>query len=101
MGIRQAPKDKSLLWGSGVEKMMDAFTADTYCIASWVGLETFFSGKLVCLWEAPSKQAIMDFFTKLPVWPVDGIYEAAVVDWAEEKKKRSKGKSKRGKTRST
>jgi len=62
---------------------LDAFTADTYCITSWIAVGV---GKAACLWEAPSESAIIDVFAKAPVMPVDGIYPAMVIDWAEMKK---------------
>jgi hypothetical protein len=44
------------------------------------------AGKLACLWEAPSEQAIIDAFAKGLDMSTDGIYPATVIDWAEVKK---------------
>lgn len=63
--------------------MLDTFTSDTYCIASWVASG---AGKIACLWEAPSEQAVIDAIAKVPPIPIDGIYPAMVIDWAEMKK---------------
>jgi len=70
---------------SGIIKgVLSTFTEDTYCIASWVAGG---AGKIACLWEAPSEQAIIDAYAgKGPDMPVDGIYPATVIDWAEMKK---------------
>jgi hypothetical protein len=66
-----------------MKKTLDSFTADTYCIASWMALG---AGRVACLWEAPSEQSIIDAFARGLDIPVDGIYPASVVDWAETKK---------------
>lgn len=63
-----------------VRPMIDAFTRDTYCVTSWTALG---AGKTACLWEAPSEQALIDVFARAPDLPIDGIYPAGVVDWAE------------------
>jgi len=68
---------------SMTKRMLDAFTADTYCITTWIAVG---AGKAACLWEAPSEQAIIDVLAKAPVLPVDGIYPTTVIDWAEMKK---------------
>ena len=62
---------------------LDAFTGDTYCITSYMSIG---AGKVACLWEGPSEQAIIDVLAKAPDLPVDGIYPTTVVDWAEMKK---------------
>ena len=66
-----------------VKGVMDTFTKNTYSIASWMAAG---AGKIACLWEAPSEQAIIDVISKGPDIPVDGIYPAEVIDWAEMKK---------------
>jgi hypothetical protein len=67
-----------------IKGVLSTFTADTYCITSWVAPG---AGKIACLWEAPSEQAIIDAYAgKGPDIPVDGIYPATVIDWAEMKK---------------
>ena len=66
-----------------MKAIVDSFTKDTYCIASWMALG---AGKIACLWEAPSEQAIIDVYPKEVDLPVDGIYPVQVVDWAEVKK---------------
>jgi len=69
-----------------VNDSLAAYTAETYCIASWVAAG---AGKIACLWEAPSEQAIIDVFAKMPQKsqvPTDGIYPAMVIDWREMKK---------------
>jgi hypothetical protein len=67
-----------------IKATLSTFTKDTYCITSWVGGG---AGKIACLWEAPSEQAIIDAYAaKGPDIPVDGIYPATVIDWAEMKK---------------
>jgi hypothetical protein len=71
-----------------IQATLDSFTADTYCIASWIAVG---AGKVACLWEAPSEQAIIDAFAKGGDIPIDGIYPASVVDWAETKKAMSGG----------
>jgi len=67
--------------------MLDGFTADTYCITTWSAAGT---GKMTCLWEAPSEQAIIDVLAKTPDiirnMPIDSISTATVIDWAEMKK---------------
>jgi len=89
--IAKLPKDPTGYMWSGTDKMMDLFTKDCHCIASWIGMQGFYTGKMACLWEAPSKQAIIDLLTIVPVAPVDAIFDSTlVVDWAEEKKKRAK-----------
>jgi len=63
---------------------VDMFTKETYCIASWLAIG---AGKIACLWEAPSEQALIDAYaTKEPSLAIDGIYPATVMDWAEIKK---------------
>jgi hypothetical protein len=66
-----------------MKAVLGIFTKDTYCIASWMAPG---AGKIACLWEAPSEQAIIDAYAKGPDIPVDGIYPATVIDWAEMKK---------------
>ena len=70
-----------------MKAVLSSFTKDTYCIASWVAGG---AGKIACLWEAPSEQAIIDAMakakTKGPDIPVDGIYPAMAIEWAEVKK---------------
>jgi hypothetical protein len=62
----------------------DMFTKETYCIASWLAIG---AGKIACLWEAPSEQALIDAYAaKEPSLAIDGIYPATVIDWAEMKK---------------
>jgi len=63
--------------------IIDSFTADAYCITTWAAVG---AGKLACLWEAPSEQAIIDAFAKVENIPIDGIYPASIIDWAEMKK---------------
>ena len=68
----------------GVMKaIVDSFTEDTYCIASWLAPG---AGKIACLWEAPSEQAIIDAYSPELNIPVDGIFPTLVIDWAEVKK---------------
>ena len=68
----------------GVMKaIVQSFTKDTYCIASWFAPG---AGKIACLWEAPSEQAIIDVYPQDVDIPVDGIFPALVVDRAEMKK---------------
>jgi len=71
-----------------IKGVLSTFTKDTYCIASWVAGG---AGKIACLWEAPSEQAIIDVMAKGPDIPVDGIYPATVIDWAEMKKTVARG----------
>jgi len=72
-----------------IKTVLSTFTEDTYCIASWVAGG---AGKIACLWEAPSEQAIIDAYAaKGPDMPVDGIYPAMVIDWAEMKKTVARG----------
>jgi hypothetical protein len=66
-----------------MKAVLGIFTKDTYCIASWMAPG---AGKLACLWEAPSEQAIIDAFAKGLDMSTDGIYPATVIDWAEVKK---------------
>lgn len=67
-----------------IKGVLSTFTKDTYCITSWVAGG---AGKIACLWEAPSEQAIIDAYAdKGPDIPVDGIYPVTVIDWAEMKK---------------
>jgi len=66
-----------------MKAILKCFTKDTYCIASWMAPG---AGKIACLWEAPSEQAIIDTYPKEVDIPVDGIYPATVIDWAEIKK---------------
>jgi hypothetical protein len=68
----------------GVMKaVLNCFTKETYCITSWMAPG---AGKTACIWEAPSEQAIIDVYPKDMPIPIDGIYSAEVVDWAEVKK---------------
>lgn len=70
-----------------MKAVLNSFTKDTYCIASWVAPG---AGKIACLWEAPSEQTIIDVMAKAKAKgadiAVDGIYPAMVVEWAEVKK---------------
>lgn len=67
-----------------IKGVLAASTVDTYCITSWVAGG---AGKIACLWEAPSEQAIIDIFAANgPDLPVEGIYPATIIDWAEMKK---------------
>jgi hypothetical protein len=66
-----------------MKAITSSFTTDTYCIASWLAPG---AGKIACLWEAPSEQAIIDAYSEDVDIPVDGIFPAMVVDWAETKK---------------
>jgi phage-related protein len=68
---------------STMKAVVNSFTKDTYCIASWVASG---AGKIACLWEAPSEQAIIDVTAKGADIPVEGIYPAMVIEWAEVKK---------------
>lgn len=63
--------------------ILNCFTKETYCITSWMAPG---AGKIACLWEAPSEQAIIDAYPDDVEIPIDGIYPAAVADWAEIKK---------------
>ena len=74
---------KSEIQPDVMKAILNCFTEDTYCIASWMAPG---AGKIACLWEAPSEQAIIDTYPKDVEIPIDGIYPAAVVDWAEIKK---------------
>ncbi len=66
-----------------MKAVLGVFTKETYCITTWMAPG---AGKIACLWEAPSEQALIDACAKGPDMPVDGIYPAAVIDWAEVKK---------------
>ena len=66
-----------------MKAVLGIFTKDTYCIVSWMAAG---AGKIACLWEAPSEQAIIDAYATGPDIPVDGIYPVTVIDWAEMKK---------------
>ena len=63
--------------------VIEGFTTDTYCITTWSAVG---AGKMACLWEAPSEQAIIDAGAKVENVPIDGIYSASVIDCAEMKK---------------
>ena len=63
--------------------VIEGFTTDTYCITTWSAVG---AGKMACLWEAPSEQAIIDAGAKMENVPIDGIYPAVIIDWAEMKK---------------
>jgi len=63
--------------------VIDSFTADVYCITTWSAVG---AGKLACIWEAPSEQAIIDACVNMENVPIDGIYPAVIIDWAEMKK---------------
>ena len=65
-----------------MKAILNCFTKDTYCITSWMAPG---AGKIACLWEAPSEQAIIDTYPNDVGIPCDGIYTAAVIDWAEIK----------------
>lgn len=81
------------LWEAAYD-LLDAYTEDCYCSQSWLGLQGFYAGKMACLWEAPSKQAIVNMLSKVVAPPVEAIFDSTmVVDWAEEKKKRSQKKA--------
>ena len=69
-----------------VNDYLAAFTDETYCVASWIAAGV---GKVACLWEAPSDQAIIDVVARIPEksqLPTDGIYPAMVIDWREMNK---------------
>ena len=68
---------------SVMKSIVDSFTNDTYCISSWLAPG---AGKIACLWEAPSEQAIIDVYPQDVDIPVDGIFPVMVIDWAEAKK---------------
>ena len=75
---------KTDAYPSIIKGVLAASTEDTYCITSWVAGG---AGKIACLWEAPSEQSIIDVFAaKGPDLPIDGIYPATVIDWADMKK---------------
>jgi hypothetical protein len=82
-----------------VSMMRNAFTPDTYCIESWVGVESVVQGRIVCLWEAPNKSAILACFNRMqnPL-PYDVIYEAGVISWAKEKEKAPQQKKRKAKS---
>jgi len=55
-------------------------------VESWVAAG---AGRIACLWEASTDQAIIDVFAKTPhrkQLPVDGIHPTMVIDWREMKK---------------
>ncbi len=80
---------KTDAYPSIIKGVLNASTNDTYCITSWVAGG---AGKIACLWEGPSEQAIIDVFAaKGPDLPIDGIYAASVIDWAEMKKRAGGG----------
>ena len=67
-----------------VKKYLDACTKDTYVVTSWVAIG---AGELVCMWEGPSEQAIIDVLAKISDGlPTAGIYPMSVIDWGEMKK---------------
>ena len=82
------------LWAAAYD-LLDLYTKDCYCSQSWIGLQGFYAGKMACLWEAPSKEAIVDMLSKVTIGPpVDAIFDSTlVVDWAEEKRKRVQKKA--------
>jgi hypothetical protein len=91
------------LWGAAYD-LLDSYTKDCYCSQSWIGLQGFYAGKMACLWEAPSKEAIVKMLGQVAGPPVDAIFDSTmVVDWAEEKKKRGpkKGKAPTKKAKAT
>mgnify|MGYP000303553330 CR=1 FL=1 len=56
-------------------------TVDAYWVSSWAQLNE--EGKIVriyCEWNAKNADAIREVFSKIQVFPVDGIYGLAVVD---------------------
>ncbi len=103
--LAKLPKDTTGYLWSGADKLLESFTPTCHCIASWIGIRGFYTGKMACLWEATSKQAIVDMLRIAPVAPVDDIFDSTmVVDWAEEKKKRgarAKAKSPAKKAKAT
>lgn len=81
------------MWGAAYE-LLDLYTKNCHCSQSWIGLQGFYAGKMACLWEAPSKEAIVDMLSKVTGPPVDAIFDSTmVVDWAEEKRKRGQKKA--------
>ena len=62
--------------------VIDTFSDDTYCVTSWVAAG---AGRIACLWEAPSEQAVIDALARGPEIPIDGIYPTQVIDWARVK----------------
>ena len=67
-----------------VKKYLDACTKDTYAVTSWVAVG---AGEVVCMWEGPSEQAIIDVIAKVSnALPTAGIYPMSIIDWAEIKK---------------
>jgi len=90
LDLTKLPKDPTGSLWSGTDKLLGLFTRDCHCVVSWIGLRGFYTGKAACLWEAPSKEAIVAMLRKAPIAPVDEIFDSTmVVDWAEEKKKRA------------
>ena len=73
-------RESEMRFITDLKAFLDSFTEDTYCISIWDAVE---AGIVNCLWEAPSKQAIMDVLAKSPAIPVDGIHPAIVVDVAK------------------
>lgn len=71
-----------------IKACAEAFTPETYCVASWVSGP---AGKIACLWEAPSEQAVVDVIAKIALVPVDGVYPTMAIDWAEMKKQMAGG----------
>ena len=82
------------LWAAAYDAL-DLYTKNCYCSQSWIGIQGFYSGKMACLWEAPSKEAIVNMLSEVAGPPVDAIFDSTmVVDWAEEKRKRGPKKAK-------
>jgi hypothetical protein len=105
LDLTKIPKDPTGYLWSGADKLLEMFTPGCHCVASWVGMRGSYAGKMACLWEAPSKDAIIGMLKKAPVAPLDDIFDTTLVlDWAEEKKKRTaqaKAKSPAKKTKAT
>ena len=56
-------------------------TADVRWVKSWVQLnEEGNVARIFCMWEAPSAESVREVFTKVPGFPIDGIYPMLAVD---------------------
>ncbi len=65
------------------KKSLEIMTPQAQCISSLVAPG---AGKIACEWDAESQQAVIDCLAKAPELPVDGIYPAQMIVWAEVKK---------------
>ncbi len=65
-----------------VKRVLSVLTPQAQCVRT---LTVAGAGKIAREWDAESEQALIDCLAKVPELPVDGVYPAQVIEWAEVK----------------